>query len=328
MLLVNPWRLALLFFISGVAVRFATDRARTVRGFAVDRFWRLGIPITAGVLILVMPQSYFELREAGVVEPGLLAFWPRYLSGGPGFPIITPTWNHLWYVVYLLVYILLLVPFLRPLSHSVTHSAAARAMTGALGSVPGLLLLVPLPFIANEVVLSPHFPETHALWGDWANHVRRLGMFLLGFLVAKNGAVFAAARRAVPVSLPLAVVLGAAWLAVDHDGGRWGALAGLLAPVTVTFYAWTVIVLLIGAGQRWLDRPSAVLRYLTGAVFCYYIVHQTIIVAAGFWLTRTGLSAPSEFALLVGVTVIGCAASYELVRRLPVLRLAFGVRAR
>ena len=37
MLIVNPWRLALLFFISGVAIRFATDRAESRLQFAGSR---------------------------------------------------------------------------------------------------------------------------------------------------------------------------------------------------------------------------------------------------------------------------------------------------
>ena len=50
MLLVNPWRLALLFFISGVAIRFATDKAPGRLDLVRSRLLRIGLPILAGMI--------------------------------------------------------------------------------------------------------------------------------------------------------------------------------------------------------------------------------------------------------------------------------------
>ena len=64
MQLLNPWRLALLFFISGVAICFASDKLPT-RGFAVSRLKRLGFPILFGwssiVLLLSLAQRWLSL---------------------------------------------------------------------------------------------------------------------------------------------------------------------------------------------------------------------------------------------------------------------------
>ena len=109
MLLVNPWRLALLFFISGVAIRFATDRM-PLRSFLKGRFARLFVPLVLGMFVVVVPQTYVEMRFKGEVGPGFLAFWRDYALLRLDLPIITPTWNHLWYVAYMLVYTLLLAP--------------------------------------------------------------------------------------------------------------------------------------------------------------------------------------------------------------------------
>src|SRR5688572_1559683 len=54
MSLVNPWRLALLFFISGVAVRFLSDKM-SPGAFAWSRHVRLGIPLLFGVAVIVAP---------------------------------------------------------------------------------------------------------------------------------------------------------------------------------------------------------------------------------------------------------------------------------
>ena len=115
MLLVNPWRLALLFFISGVAIRFAADKA-PLADFLPGRFVRLFVPLVFGMLVVVVPQAYAELRFKGEIGPGFLAFWRDYVLFRGDFSIITPTWNHLWYIAYMLVYTLLLAPFLKPLT--------------------------------------------------------------------------------------------------------------------------------------------------------------------------------------------------------------------
>src|SRR5690606_30857762 len=64
MSLLNPWRLALLFFISGVALRFAAD-ARGFKALLPKRGARLFVPLAFGMLVLVVPQAYFELCYKG-----------------------------------------------------------------------------------------------------------------------------------------------------------------------------------------------------------------------------------------------------------------------
>ena len=91
-------------------------------------------------------------------------------------------------------------------------------------------------------------------------------------------------------------------------------------------YAWSCILTLLGIGQRFLNRESRVLRYLTSAIFCYYVLHQTIIVVAGYYLTSMRLGAVQEFLLLTAITVAGCQFGYELLRRIPGVGIFVGVR--
>ena len=91
--------------------------------------------------------------------------------------------------------------------------------------------------------------------------------------------------------------------------------------------AWATIFALLGLAQRYLDRPSRALAYATEAVFPWYILHQTILIAAGVWLTALGLPAIAEAALLLVFVVLGCALLHELaIRRIPFLRPLFGLR--
>ena len=104
-------RLALLFFISGVAVRFAIDR-KTLGKFLPERVTRLVVPLAFGMAVICAPQTYVELRYLGEIGPGYLAFYWDYLGYGD-FTMVRPPWNHLWYVAYILVYTLIAAACLR-----------------------------------------------------------------------------------------------------------------------------------------------------------------------------------------------------------------------
>lgn len=329
MLLVNPWRLALLFFISGVAVRFATDKAESRARFAASRAFRLGLPILAGLFVVVTPQAYFELLSKSEIAPGYIAFWGEYLKVEQLYSITTPTWNHLWYVVYLLVYILLLTPFLPALQRFANGQGGA--WFGAIAGGPGrLLALVILPFVAYELFLSPLFPTTHDLVNDWANHAHRFTIFLVGYFAAKNDRFWRSVDRAFPFAVGLAILIGGArlYLRAHHWDFYVSLFDGPWITIVLTLFSWAAIVSLLGAAQRFLNRPSRVLTYLTGAVFCYYVLHQTITVVSGYYLTQLRFGAWPEFLLVTMATFGGCVVGYEILRRVPVLRLFFGVKQR
>jgi glucan biosynthesis protein C len=327
MALLNPWRLALLFFISGVAVRFALDKTPTLR-FLRGRIVRLVVPLAFGMAVIVMPQAYVELLGKGEIEQGILAFWPRYLTIPGTFSIITPTWNHLWYVAYVLVYTVI-AALAAPALNRLAHGPAARVFATMAADRSGLVLILiaALPFLAYRLLLDPVFPTTHAMADDWANHAHSLTIFLFGYLAAKNPDFWAAIARHWQKAFGLALVIG---VAIVMARLNWQAVRGndeLLQTIQLlhVLYAWAVIVALLGAAQRWLNRPGKALAYLNEAIFPYYILHQTLIVLIGWSLLEAGLSAPVEAALVIGGTVAGCVVGYEIVRRLGPVRLLFGL---
>jgi len=327
MSMVNPWRLALLFFISGVAIHFATDKADSLGRFARSRLVRLGLPVLFGIYVWVMPQAYYQVRQSGEFTGSLLDFYPAYVSIEQSFSTITPTWNHLWYLVYVLAYILLILPLL-PWLRRVPQSRFWQALV----SRPVVVIAVTiLPFVVVETWLTPLYPTTHAFFGDWANHAHRFMIFLIGFFVAKDPAFWRSVDKAWKVAPLLAI---AAWLTLGNAPAvaEWlrqflpGTAVRLVLSYVGILYAWSCMLTLLGVGQRFLNRESRLLRYLTSAIFCYYVLHQTIIVVAGYYLTGLQLGAMPEFLLLMLVTVAGCAGGYELIRRVPGLGIFMGVR--
>ena len=326
MRLVNPWRLALLFFISGVAIRFATDKAASLRRFALSRLARLGLPLLFGLYVWVMPQAFYQVRQSGEFTGSIAEFYPDYLALEQAFSTITPTWNHLWYLAYVLVYILIVLAVL-PWLRRVPDSRAWQALTSRPLVV---VFVVILPFAAVETWLSPVFPTTHDLINDWANHAHRFMIFLVGFFVAKDKRFWNSVGKVWKFAPLLAI---AAWLVVQNGQsiGDWarellsGTQLRFFFSYVAIIYAWSCILTLLGFGQRFLNRESRQLRYLTGAIFCYYVLHQTITVVAGYYLTGYKLGVVVESALVLATTVLGCILGYELIRRIPRIGILFGV---
>lgn len=320
MLLTSPWRLALLFLIAGCATRFMADKMARGR-MARLRSLRLLLPLVFGMLVIVPPQTYAEIVEKLGYSDGVLAFYGKYIGFHDGWrvdgrPLIVPTWNHLWFVAYLWVYTMIVIA-LRPL----LHALPLRGVAAALRQPMALLLVPPLLIGALRLLLRPVFGETHALVDDWYLHALYLSLFLFGYGIAKHEGIWLSLERLRWLALALAVTVYAVmvWAVLTDSGGR-------VRPFIWALDQWAWIVMLLGFARRHLNVDTPLRRYLTDAIFPFYILHQTIIVVLGHRISGLGLSAGSEAALLVGATVAGCWAGYEVVRWFGWLRPLFGLR--
>jgi glucan biosynthesis protein C len=321
-------RMVLLFFISGAAVRFAIDRM-SLGKFLPSRFTRLVVPLAFGMAVICAPQTYVELRYRGEIEPGYWQFYLDYLGFGD-FLLERPPWNHLWYVAYVLAFTLIAGACLPVLRYATTAIGDPFFAWMARGRAWRILVVPVIPPLAYTFVLDPYFPTTLVLWGDWAYMLRTLTFFLFGFLAAKSDDFWRTIDRVLPASIVLTVVLGGLLLAalfhefaVTTEPQLFNAFRVLKA-----LYAWSTIVTALGLAQRFANRPSLALSYLTAAIFPYYILHQTIILLVSYWFTLHEAPLAVEATTIVVVTVVGCVLGYEVIRRIAVLRPLFGLPAR
>jgi surface polysaccharide O-acyltransferase-like enzyme len=340
MIALNRWRMPLLFAISGVAIGLARVEGRRL-SFALARSGRLLLPLLFGMFFVVAIQAYCEGRANGHVAPGLGAFFLRYWQVRP-WPEGSftgwehgITWNHLWYLAYLLPYTLVRLAAL-PLRR---RAAGALAATRRGRAAAALLWLLPFGWLAFvQSWLAPRYPETHALAGDWTVHAESLPLFLLGYVLAANGWFWAWTARNRWTTLAVAAVaigieLGLRWLGRHPPAGPLPAWA-LEVPwsgiehCARALYTWSMLLSLFGWGRAWLDRPFRWLPYCTEAVFSWYVLHQTLIVALAYALVPLRLGPLVESALVVGGTAAGCLLLHEcLIRRSPLLRPLFGLKA-
>jgi hypothetical protein len=298
------------------------------------------LPLLFGMAVVVPIQPYVQGLSNGLVQPGFGAFLLRYWTGGP-WPAHAfdgwqygVTWNHLWYLPYLWNYTLVLLMLLPLLESSVGQRIRARieALRG-----PSLLILPAIPLFAAGMLLADRFPMTHALIGDWYAHVLYGTMFLYGYLLGTGSRLWDELARLRRSTLGVALASFGLFIVLDKFGGALLghapnaldlAIGVPLIRAAQFLYMWTAIAAVLGWGHVWLNRPFRWLPYAREAVYPWYILHQSMMLALAWWLMPLGLGAVGEPLVILLGTVAGCAVSHEIIRRTPWLRPLFGLDAR
>jgi peptidoglycan/LPS O-acetylase OafA/YrhL len=340
MLLLNQWRMSLLFLISGLAMNFLL-RSRALTSAAGNSFWnlfgsrshRLLWPLLFGVLVIVPPQAYVQAVTNGAAEPGYWHFLYRYFTFQP-WPTnafdgsdLGITYNHLWYLPYLWAYTVVLIALLPLL-----RSARGQALVQRFQSLRGLALwLVPtIVFFILTTLLRARFPERHDFVHDWNSHAQYFTVFVIGFCLGENIGVWQELKRLRWYSLALAVCSYVALMIVYVSLPEQPDTAfKLKAYWVLSCDKWLWLCAVLGWGHHLLNRPFRWLPYATDAVFPWYILHQTFIILGAYALTRLDLGPILEPTLLIGITVGGCLLVHEFViRRTPWLHPLFGMKTR
>lgn len=329
MLAANAWRLGLLFVVSGYASAALFAKSGHVGAFVRGRTARLLVPLVAGMILFVPPQPWVELTFKHGYPADFGWFWLHdYFDFRPIEGIRVPTWQHLWFVAYLWVYTLALalILLLPGALRSAGRALSDRVVSG------WRVLAVPLALLLMRLWLGwPGAEETHDLVGDIYTHTFYLPLFLFGYLLRNAPGAWRGIRRWWRVSAILAVIAyaGVAAVEIQWPGATpapewvypWFAAARAI-------FAWSAIIALIGVADLYWNREHRWRPVLTEAVFPFYIIHQTIIVVAGWYLLRFALSPGIEFAILLLATVAGCWTFYLVGRAIGPMRPLVGLRAR
>ena len=317
---ISVWHMQLLFVLAGASTYFAL-RKRSSHQYLGERFTRLGIPFVMGVFLVLIPvQTWYGARFNSGYED---SFWHYLVSGDflrwnvqdggdyfGGFGL-----GHLWFLSVLLLVAALALPLL-----------ANRGRGGALLEGLSRRLAHPAwwPLAAVLILLGAAVPDpTGALEPFYY-----LVFFVLGFVAVRAPEFMQAAERYRLPALAVGFALAAWWVlsgslrdALLDPSLQLEALNLLGALAT-----WLVIVGILGYGRRYLDRESASLAYLAEGSYPVYLLHQTVIVIAAFYVVGMPAAEPLQWLTLLVVSVAASFALYELVRRFQTTRFLFGMR--
>ena len=330
MIWLHFWRMPLLLFISGAGTFMALSK-RSAGQYVGERAKRLLVPLAFGMFVVVPPQIYFEhIKEYN----GYLNFYKTVFNFVP-YPEGSFSWHHLWFIAYLFVFSLVALPFLLFLRSEKSLSFRNR-VTQILSTPAGILFIPSIIILISQIILRPYFPEeTHDLIHDWGFFAFYFSFFLFGMLCYSNKTLWISIgenRKYLLVTALFALVpfyttyfhfreiLVLPW---DTD------TVETMFDVTAIFVSWFTVITVIAYGQHYLNRPHPWLKHFNEGLYPFYILHQTVIIAIGYYICQLQWSIFAKFWTVSLLTLVSCVGFYFLIiRPFNVVRVLFGLKPR
>jgi len=319
---IHAFRMPAFFVLAGFFAALLVER-RGMAGALKNRAARVLAPLAAATLVILPVTAIAMMDFALSARFGTRALWPdpellyklRLDFAAAGLPTGEPVALHLWFLVYLVWFCLLL-----PVWEGFARGAARldRLSGGRLGRVvadpafifvPGLACAALLwPFRQGQVLegfvlFRPHLPSL-AYYGAF---------FAAGYLVRVfPGWLRTAADNAGTFGVMAAVLfpLGL-YASLLEQAGMRGAKIHAAACIANGLATCALIAFLVGAAQRWFDRPSPRHAYAAHSAYWVYLVHLPLVFAIGWLLLPYEWPAGAKFALVVLGTALASFASYH-----------------
>jgi hypothetical protein len=324
--IIGQWMMPLFFVLSGMSSYYALDYQKPAR-YIRSRLNRLVVPLIFGIFVVIAPlQVYLERVSHHQFTGSFWQFYPHYFDGWFGFGG-NFAWMgvHLWYLEMLFVFSLIMLPLFIYLRAETTRNLISR--TTAFFKKPAAIFLLAIPvammeFLSSLPSVRPTILGTSA-FGGWSL-LPYLVFFTLGYVISsdlKFGLIIEKQRTA-------ALITGVCTTAIGFFLIKSGSsLPGWLIAILRVLNAWAWLIAILGFGSRYLNFSNRFLKYANEAVLPFYVLHQTVILAIGFYVVQFNMSIGAKFLVIVISSFITIIALYDLlVKRINVLRFLFGMK--
>jgi len=323
----HQWRLPLLFFISGVGIYFSL-KTRNILKFTLERFRRLFIPLVFAMLFTIPIQVYVEYLQKGRVTGSYFEFYPSVWDFVP-YPDGSLTWSHMWFIVYLLTFILILIPLFSIMKIKMIEKN--KDQFANILSSKYLIFLIFLIQYYNYYQFYLKYPEQGSLVDDWFVFNSSITYLILGYLLASSSQFWNNCEHYRKISLSFAVITSTILFINYYLPNALPKKEGMDAQVYFLLDAlqiWSIILTIIGFAKKYLNNSSNILQYLNQAVFPFFIIHQTMIVAIGYWIVQLKVSIFTKYLLLSICSSIIIYTLYEyVIRRIKLTRFLYGMKS-
>ncbi|MGA6181677.1 hypothetical protein ACPEH1_11205 [Stenotrophomonas sp. NPDC077421] len=92
-------------------------------------------------------------------------------------------------------------------------------------------------------------------------------------------------------------------LALGQLGLRSDPPLNLIAMCCGMLHVWGMLPTLLGWAKRYLNRPFRRLLYCTEAIYAWYVLHQSLLIALLFWAKPLQLGPVLELLLLLANSI-------------------------
>lgn len=322
----HQWRIPLLFFISGVGIYYSLQK-RSVLKFTGERIIRLFVPLLFAMFFTIPLQVYFEKLQRGKISGSYLDFYPSVWEMVP-YPDGSLTWSHMWFVVYLFVFCLLLLPVFA--LFKIKWLASIKQKAASWLSNPLLLLLMVLPFTYYYFTLYLSYPEQQSLLDDWFLFVYSVTLLFYGYVLGGSDKFWACCERYRFVFLVITIgcagyLMAAYWweMNLPKQQGTRLYVYGILN----SLHVWCMILAAAGFARKHLNFTNRFLQYANEAVYPFYILHQTLIVAVGYYVVQWSMPIAVKLLVLIIVCFVSLYLLYQgIIKRFILTRILYGMK--
>lgn len=341
--LIWPWVMELFFVVSGVGAWYAL-KSRTGGQYLWERVKRLLIPLyTVGLLILVPPQAYIDLSTNAGYSGTFWEMLSLYFRRLPAdfFGNFTAVLNdpaqlvpftftgHLWFLQYLFLISLVTLPLLLYLRSEkgqrwINRSAGWSDRRGGI-----FLFVIPLALILIG------FRSVFGSGRTWADFLWYTAFFIFGYMMAADKRFTESIKRHQWAGLALWLVgffgvLSILVLVLGYDpmpGREPFSLMYVLYQIVWSLTGWSSVVFMLSIGARYLSHSNKMLAHANEAVLPFYLLHQTLILAVGWFVIPWKIGMGPKFLLISVSSFALIMLVYELIiQRSNVVRFFFGMR--
>jgi len=310
------------FFVSGAGIWYSMQK-RSVGIMIKNIIKRFFLPLAFGCIVLGCIQVYLERLSHGQFQGSLFDFIPHYFTGWYAINGNFAWYGlHLWYLVLLFLYTVTLLPAFVA-GKNTLQKPLAQKLTGSLL----LLFLFAVATVLPGWKLHVHSFWGNRMWGGW-NLFENILFFAFGFVFFSNAPVLLEkVRRVKWAALATAVVLTALcvyWYQTKQMPAFRSPFFTLKLLVR-SLACWAWITAMLGITYQFFNTESKRLKYLSDAVFPFYLLNQPIILVLAYYATQWNLSLPLKFAFIAITSFAGTIALYELIKKVSFVRWLFGI---
>ena len=320
----SNWGMPLIFVISGASIFFSV---RKIGKFINSKTLRLLIPLIVGIFTHVSIAVYLERRTHYQFFGSFFQFIPKYFQGL--YPVGNFAWMglHLWYLLVLFIFSLLFLPLFYMLKDCWKNFLG---WLGNLFAFPGMIYSLAIPVILPILLINPNTLLGGRNWGGWSLPAY-IPFFIYGFLIISHEGLQKRIKEYCWLSLILAVTCVASLVFVYNLFGEpyFSTWKYTLIFSLFGLNAWLWVLTIVGFGMRYLNFYKPILFYANEAVLPFYILHQTVLLIIGYYVTRWQIPDLGKFVIIASISFMFIMVLYEfLIRRVNILRILFGMKVR
>jgi len=327
MLLTSPWRMGLLWLVSGIALAYMCGSYNVMK-LAIKRTNQILLPLLIGVLFVVPVQLFAQMKQAGDMPLNFIDFvhaffiqpkqyFVNYSSGiWPRFDV-----NHLWFLRSLWRFSIILILLSPILNSHIAKSVGAWLAT----RLNCLLLLFAIPIVMIELLME----------GESVREYYGFLLLLLGFSLGLHTSFWETLAKHLKLLCILSLVAMAAlqigfieiW---QPQLNQTNEVLDLLIKCIYVSNKILPLLAILALSYRFLNKPNKIITGLNPYVFPLYILHQSVIIMVAYMASNSGfswLSSP-EYQLWFNLVIspLLCALLVMLIASVNGFRICFGMR--